>query len=175
MSTLSRPRFGLSHFYLRILPGKKGKKKNPVEIRVKWKEKNFQKGVHSGKKGDLLCFISSGAIEPESSLASLPPPPFLEISLINSAPILGSNTDKSLNVTRPGVVGAACQQLRLGVRVGGGVGWLVGWGPGRLPPPSCLLLNPGVCSGAPLGPPHLVTASGVSPPLCLGPPVLEFN
>ncbi|XP_029812085.1 uncharacterized protein LOC115306050 isoform X2 [Suricata suricatta] len=33
----------------------------------------------------------------------------------------------------------------------------------------------GVCSGAPQGPPHLVTASGVSPPLCLGPPVLEFN
>ena len=67
-----------------------------------------------------------------------------------------------------------CDSVRVrGRGVGDGVG--VGWGPGRPPPTSCLLLNPGVCSGAPLGPPHLVTASGVSPPLCLGPPVLEFN
>ncbi|XP_057606247.1 uncharacterized protein LOC130861412 isoform X1 [Hippopotamus amphibius kiboko] len=63
--------------------------------------------------------LLAGAVEAESSLASLPPSPHspLEISLINSAPILGSNTDTGLNVTRPGVAGAACQQLSLGPRL----------------------------------------------------------
>ncbi|XP_047549441.1 protein transport protein sec31-like [Lutra lutra] len=32
-------------------PGEGGKKKNPEEIRVNWKEKKIQKGVHSDEKG----------------------------------------------------------------------------------------------------------------------------
>lgn len=48
MSTLSRPRFGLSHFYLRVHPEKEGKK-NPEEIRINWKEKN-SKGCPQRRK-----------------------------------------------------------------------------------------------------------------------------
>nr|XP_012326017.1 uncharacterized protein LOC105729645 [Aotus nancymaae] len=65
LSTLSRPRFGPSHFYLRVRWGKE-EKKNPEEIQVNWKEK-----------------ISKGCPQQRKK----------EISLINSAPILGSNTD----------------------------------------------------------------------------------
>lgn len=35
-------------------PPGEGGKKNPEEIRVNWKEKKVQKGVHSSEKGDLL-------------------------------------------------------------------------------------------------------------------------
>ncbi|XP_010843021.1 PREDICTED: uncharacterized protein LOC104992011 [Bison bison bison] len=48
LSTLSRPRFGLSHFYLRVHPEKEGEK-NPEEIRVNWKEKN-SKGCPQRRK-----------------------------------------------------------------------------------------------------------------------------
>ncbi|XP_055271865.1 uncharacterized protein LOC129548938 [Moschus berezovskii] len=53
LSTLSRPRFGLSHFYLRVHPEKQGGK-NPEEIRVNWKEKNFKR-VSTAAKKPRLC------------------------------------------------------------------------------------------------------------------------
>lgn len=59
MFTLSRPRFGLFHFYLRVHPGKEEKKiqKRSESIEKKNKKKVFfffQNGVHNGEKGDLL-------------------------------------------------------------------------------------------------------------------------
>ncbi|XP_022411939.1 uncharacterized protein LOC111165483 [Delphinapterus leucas] len=52
LSTLSRPRFGLSHFYLRVHPEKEEKKIQRRSESIG--KKNFQKGVHSGGKAQTL-------------------------------------------------------------------------------------------------------------------------
>ncbi|XP_029063745.1 uncharacterized protein LOC114886847 [Monodon monoceros] len=52
LSTLSRPRFGLSHFYLRVHPEKEEKKIQRRSESIG--KKNFQKGVHSGEKAQTL-------------------------------------------------------------------------------------------------------------------------
>jgi hypothetical protein len=103
-------------------------------------------------------------------LASLPPSPHppLEISLINSAPILGSNTATGLNVTRPGVAGAACQQLRLGVckgEWGRGMRWgLDGGRAGPPPPPVCFSIQ-GSARGLPWDRHIWLPLAGSVPPL----------
>lgn len=102
-STLFRPRCGLSHYYLRVLPGKEGKNSRADPNKLERKKKK-PRGCPRRQEGDLLIlyFFRSNCAR---SLARLPPSPLppLQISLINSAPIWGSNTDTGLNVTRPGV------------------------------------------------------------------------
>lgn len=70
-STLFRPRCGLSHYYLRVLPGKEGKNSRADPNKLERKKKS--RGCPRRQEGDLLIlyFFRSNCAR---SLASLPPP-----------------------------------------------------------------------------------------------------
>lgn len=73
-STLFRPRCGLSHYYLRVLPGKEGEKSRADPNKL---ERKKSKGCPRRQEGDLLIlyFFRSNCARSLSSLFPLPPLP----------------------------------------------------------------------------------------------------